>query len=87
MRTRHVFYFLFCTGHVRGHLNFHGIAITFFDIVFMFKIFNKIIDMDDYRWISWYQSFVLGPFHQPEQENKVNTLCYEDLRQHKTHCG
>ena len=47
----HVFYFLFCTGHEREHLNFHGIVITLFDIVFMFKIFNKSIDMDDNRWI------------------------------------
>ena len=49
-------YFIFslCTGHERGHLNFHGITINLFDIVFMFKIFNKSIDNDDNRWISWY---------------------------------
>ena len=23
----HIFYLLFCTGHIRGHLGFHGIAI------------------------------------------------------------
>ena len=28
-----VFYLLFCTGHVRGRLNFHGIAIKLFDII------------------------------------------------------
>ena len=61
----HIFYLLFCTGHVRGHLNFRGIAIKLFDIVFMFKIFDKSIDMDDYWWISRHQSFRLGPFRQP----------------------
>ena len=33
------------------------------------KIFNKSIHMDDNRWISWYLSFGLGPFHQPVNEH------------------
>ena len=39
----HVFNFLFCTGHVRRHLNFHGIMIKLFDIVFMFVMSPSIL--------------------------------------------
>ena len=46
----------------------------------MLKIFNKSIDIDDNRWISWYQSFGLGPFHQPDSMKRIhfkhcNCLC------------
>ena len=51
LRLLHMFYLLFCTRHVRGHLNFHGIAIKLFDIVFMFVTSLSIL------WIS--------SFHQP----------------------
>ena len=39
----HKFYLLFCTGYIRGHLNFHGIAIKLFDIVFMFVMSLSIL--------------------------------------------
>ena len=42
----HIFYLLFGTGHVPGHLNFHGIAgiaIKPFDIVFMFVTSLSIV--------------------------------------------
>ena len=35
-------------------------------IAFLYKIFSKSIHIDDNRLISWYRSFGLGPFHQPE---------------------
>ena len=39
-------------------------------IAFLYKIFNKSIYMDDNRCFSWYQSFGLGRFHQPDSVHR-----------------
>ena len=46
-----------------------------FTIAFLYKIFNKSIYMDDNRCFSWYQSFGLGPFIQPEYGTVDSLLC------------
>ena len=45
-----------------------------FAVVFLYEIFNKNIDMDDNRWISWYQSFCKILFLQPVKTPRLTRL-------------
>ena len=54
------FILFFCTGRVREHLNFHGIVIKLFDIVFVSRSLTKAL-----IWA------IIGRFHDVNPLDKV----------------
>ena len=72
-------YIKFNTGQIndrtcKGTLKFPWDSDNTFAIAFLFKTFNKRIDMVYKRRTSWYQSFCKIPFLQPVLCHEYNTL-------------